>query len=102
MININDWVSLRKDKKNIKMLVDNKIWENLKRMVRNGEKSASEIISEYDLSSGQREELRNYENKLGHPKPFYQQPWVIVGAVIILLIPLTLIVKNTKSKKKRK
>jgi len=91
-------------KKNIKKLVDDKIWENLKRMVKSGEKSAGEIIDEYELSSEQKRELHDYEsnNEFGQPKPFYRQPWVIIGVVIILLIPLILIVKNTKGKKKRK
>jgi len=45
-------------------------------MVKSGEKSADEVINEYDLSSDQREELWNYEfnNELGQPKPFYRQP----------------------------
>lgn len=46
-----------------KLAVDDKLWEQLKNQVKNGEKSADEVINKYDLPGQKEVELRDYETK---------------------------------------
>lgn len=42
------------------------------------------------------------DEEIKSSKPFYRQPWVIIGAVIILLIPLLIIaIRSAKPKRKK-